>query len=220
MELQKLQAKKRTVGKLHLNHVRKEGLIPGVVFGAGMESIPVSINYRQFHTLAKNLGESTLLDLELEDADSFKVLVTNIQKHILKDKILHIDFRHVRMDQEIEATMPLHFIGDAPIVKESSGVLVKNVEEVQVKCLPTALVDKLDVDLSVLISFESRIYMKNLMIPAGIALLENPEDIVVSVSQPQEEKEVTPVGPVTVDEVKKVGDEEKAAAAVTDEKKK
>jgi large subunit ribosomal protein L25 len=210
METVSLQAKKRVLGRAKLRELRARTELPGIVYGGGISNIPVSVDGRLFQKLFSGMGESTLIDLKIDEEKPLKVLISCIDTDPVHDRPLHVDFRHVKMDEEIETNIELNFVGEAPIVKTENAVLVKAIEEISVKCLPTYLVDHIDVDLSSLSTYEGHIYIKDLIVPQGIRVLENAEDIIVSVAKPEEEKEI-PVEAVTPDAVKKVGEEEKKA---------
>src|SRR5680860_1588622 len=148
MEL-KLSAKKRdTNEKLGLEH------LAAVVYGNGVVSQPLKLVRAEFSRIFAVAGESNLIDLDL-DGEKTKVLVKEIQKHPVKDLVRHVDLYQVNMKEEINAEIPLHFIGESKAVKELGGILIKEIKEVRIECLPGDLVDHIAVSYTHLRAHET-----------------------------------------------------------------
>lgn len=201
------------------------GAIPGVLYGRGIKNAMVWVNKREFNHIYENAGESTIFKLELKKGDERNVLVKEIQRDILNGKPIHIDFYQVRMDEKIEAAIGLEFVGESPAVKDLGGVLVKNMDEIEVKCLPKDLPPKIEVDISRIKSFEDYIYVKNLPISDKVEILADPENVVAMVSEPRSEEELAELETEIkedITQVEGVMKEEKAGEAgegETDEEK-
>ncbi len=191
MEKYILQAKTRDSGRTNLKKARRGGYIPAIIYGGGMENLELMVSVSDIRKLSSHLGESTLIDLVIEGKDTVKVLIPEIQKDPLSGEFVHIDFRHIRMDQELEAEIALTFIGESSAVKGLGGIFVKGIESISVKCLPTALVDEIIVDISSLNDFEKTIRVKDLNIPSGMSVLNDPEAMIASVSASAEEEVAT-----------------------------
>ncbi|MFH1047001.1 MAG: 50S ribosomal protein L25, partial [Patescibacteria group bacterium] len=124
------------------------------------------------------------------EKESVKVLIQAIQRHPLKHLITHVDLRQVKMDQAIDATVSLEFIGEAPVVKTYGALLMHNLDSVEVRCLPTALVSSIVVDLSNLREIGDGITVGNLVVPEGIEMLtESDVSIVITKAQQTAEEE-------------------------------
>ncbi|MDD5589613.1 MAG: 50S ribosomal protein L25 [Candidatus Portnoybacteria bacterium] len=198
-----------------LDKIRKEGFLPGVVYGHGIDSRPIAVSEKDFVKLYQQAGESTLLVLNLDGAKK-TVLVHGAQYDPLTDKPLHVDFYEVKMDEKIQAQVPLVFIGESPAVKSEGGILVKSIQEVEVEALPADLPHHIEADISRLVTFEDHICIKDLKISGSVKILVEPEEIVASVSQPRSEEELAALEEkieAPIEEVKVVGEEEKAAEA-------
>jgi large subunit ribosomal protein L25 len=150
----------------------------------------VSIEAIPFEKIFRSAGQSTLIDLTIGDAKPVKVLIQDTQINPLTDKIIHVDFRQVKMSEKINAEILLKFIGDAKAVKELGGMLVKNMDKIKVKCLPDSLVHEIEVDISSLDTFEKTIYVRDLKVPAAIEVLEHANEPVVNVAPPRSEEEL------------------------------
>jgi large subunit ribosomal protein L25 len=222
METLKLEAKKRTLTGKAVSQLREKGLIPAVVYGKGLASITLEVAEQAFLKVFKAAGESTLIDLVL-DGKTDKVLIQEVAHDPLSDKIVHADFHKISLTEKMHAKIPLVFIGESIAVKGLGGVLVKNVDELEVECLPTALVHEIPVDISKLVNFGDVIHLKDITVPPGIAVKHlHSEDPIVSVAEPRSEEEMKaleekPVASVeSVEVIKKEkaeGEEDEAPAA-------
>jgi len=183
-----LTAKKR---EGQAEELRAEGLIPGVLYGPEIEPVSISLEYNVFEKLYKEAGEATLIDFTVEgDKEPTKVLIQDMQIDPVKRTITHVDLRQIKMGVEMSATVELNFVGDSMAVKEQGGTLVKTHDTVNVKCLPKDLVSHIDVDLSVLATFEDSINVKDLKLPAGMVVTDDAEGAIARVSAPLSEDQL------------------------------
>lgn len=184
----KLAAKSRS--EKGLGGLRKAGLIPGVVYGRGVASRSVSVEAIPFRKVLAEAGESSLVDLEIEGGEGVKVLIHDIQTDPLRDDVTHVDFLQVRMDEKIVTDIPLAFVGESLAVKGLGGTLVKNHDSLEVECLPGDLVREIEVDITPLATFEDTIRVRDLTLPKGITVLDEPEETVVLVEPPRSDEEM------------------------------
>lgn len=202
MELELKAQMREDVGK-KLKSLRKQGIIPAVVYGSGHKPISIQIDYKEFEKVFEKAGESTIIKLKVNlpadkagspklKVDDKNVLIYDIAKDPVSDKFIHVDFYQVRMDKAIKAEVPLVFAGEAPAVKTLEGVLIKNITEVEVEALPKDLPREINVDISVLDSFDKHIRVKDLILPPGVKLHLDPEEVIVSVLPPRAEEEIKP----------------------------
>lgn len=179
--------------------LRRQGLIPAVYYGTGQKTVSLTVPYKDFGKVYEKAGESTLIDLDF-GGKSTKVLIHSIQFDPVRDSYEHVDFIYVDMKKEITANVPLEFTGEAPAVKDLNGVLTISKYEVEVKCLPENLPHSLSVDVSGLVDFHTSIHIKDITLPSGVVILDDPSLTVVTVTPPrEEEKEEVPVAAVPVE---------------------
>jgi len=184
-----LQAKKRTPGNADTD--RANNLIPAVIYGPEISSLAISLVYNDFNKLYQEAGEATLIEVVVEgESKPTTVLVQEVKHDPISQRIVHVDLRQISMTKEMHAEVVLHFIGEAPAVRELGGTLVKTHNHLNVKCLPKDLVNHVDVDLSVLKIFTDSIHVKDLQIPAGITVLDNPELVLAKVQAALTEEEI------------------------------
>jgi len=174
-----------------VNKFRKAGQIPAVIYGHGIKSQPLFVVAKDFEKVYKEAGESTLIALEI-DGKKRNVLIHDLARDPLKGQILHIDFYEVRMDEKVKAHIPLVFIGEAPVVKTEGGILIKNIQEVEVEAKALDLPHQIEVDISGLKTFDDNIYIKDLKISNQIKILAEPDEVVASVIPSRKEEEIKP----------------------------
>ncbi len=186
----KLNVTARTETGKALEALRQNDLIPAVLYGHDVEPVTLSVNYLDFSRALKTAGESTLIELSLEGKKPVNVLIQDVATHPLSGRFLHVDFYQVNMKEEIETDVPLEFVGESAAVKALSGVLIRSLEEVKIKCLPSDLPHALQVDLSKLATFDDAIKVGDIVLPQGVELLDDAETIVATVAAPRTEAEM------------------------------
>lgn len=199
-QLRKLKTKK-------CNGLREKNIIPAVVYGHDFKSISLQVPYTEFEKVFKETGESSLINLGIDGKIPLKVLIYDIQYHPLTNKIQHVDFYKIKAGEKITVETELKFINEAPVVKNLKGILVHNLDKIEIKCLPEDLVHEIEVDISGLATFEDVIRIKDLKISPKIEVLQDLNEVVVSVSRPQAEEEEKPAEEQTVTEEEKPAEE-------------
>lgn len=184
-----LQAVKRErTGKGAARKARAANKVPAIVYGQGMDPIPVEVDRRElvtaFHTDA---GLNVLLTIEV-DGQSTTTLARDLQRDPLKGTLLHADFVKVDLKQEVEVEVPVHIIGEAPGVKEG-GVLEQPLFELHVRCLPTEVPESVDADVSGL-NIGDSLKVADLAGGRNFEILNDPDTPVASVVAPVSEAEL------------------------------
>ncbi len=190
METMKLNVLERTESGKALAKLRESGLIPAVQYGHGKEPMNLSVRYIDFAKLYKAAGESTLVELSFDGKKAVNALIHDVQTDPLSGRYTHVDFYQVNMNEEIETDIALEFVGDAPAVKALGGVLIKNLDEVKVKCLPKDLPHSFPIDLARLATFDDQIKVSDIVLPKGVEMLETLDTIVALVEAPRTEAEM------------------------------
>jgi len=193
---------RQTLGK-KVKNLRKKDILPGVLYGPKIKTLALEVDFKQFERAYKEAGESSLISLELDDNNN-QVLIYEVTRDALTGKFLHVDFFQPSMKEEIETTVLLVFEGEAPAVKNLSGTLAKNIQEVEVRALPQKLPKEIIVSIESLETFEDSILIKDLKVPEGVEILKDPEEVVAQVKPPDKAEEE--IGEIT--EEKPEGTEE------------
>lgn len=199
-----LKSKTRDIVGKGIKRMRKEGLIPAVIYGHKVASQSLWVNFKEFGKVYKEAGESTIVELDIDEKKKVNVLIHDIQKNPITDNISHIDFFQIRMDEKIETEIPLEFTGEAPAVKELGGVLIKTTDAISIKCLPADLPKNIEVDISVLKTFDDNISIADLKISDKVQVLVDLKTIVASVAPPRSDEEMARLDEKVEEDVSKV----------------
>lgn len=186
-----LNVQLRTKSEGQAKNIRAAGFIPAVIYGFGKDNKNIKVKKHDFEKAFAVAGEFNLVDLSINQALPEKVIIKDVQRDGITDNVIHIDFYQVDMTKKITAEIPLNFVGEAKAVKELGGTLVKNMAAVEVECLPGDLVSHIDVDISVLESFDQFIRLHDLVLPQGIALAQETNEAVVGAVETKAEEEAS-----------------------------
>ena len=188
----KLTALKRsTLGK-GVQELRKEGMMPAVVYGPKQEATPISIPLREFTKTFEKAGESSVIELSV-DGTEMNVLIHDVDRDPVTDTPRHADFYAVQKGQKVTISVPIEFTGVAPAVKEANGNLVKALHELEVEAEATNLPHSVTVDVSSLATLDSQILAGDISLPAGVVLITGAEEVVALIAAANEEEEA-PIG--------------------------
>jgi len=185
-----INAQTRTLKGKKTRQLREGGKVPAIVYGSATIPQNITIDRNAFIKMYGRAGESTIVELMIDEASSLHVLIQDYQIDPVTDDITHVDFRSIDMTKEIEATVDLEFVGESPAVKALGGTLVVSREYVEVRCLPTKLVRRLQVDLSKLVTFEDGIRVENLELPEGMVVIDEARLSIAVVMPPRSEAEM------------------------------
>lgn len=182
------------------NREKKEKLsvdfVPAVLYGRGVASVSLKVKRSELDKVVNKAGESNLIALETE-AGTVKVLIKEVQRNGITSNLIHVDFFQVNMTSKITTEIPLNFIGESKAVREMAGFLIKNLDALEVECLPGNLVDHIDIDISVLKEFHDEILTSDLVLPLGIELSSDVVRAIITVTPPRiQEEEPVEVAPV------------------------
>lgn len=151
-EQKMLEAQPRTPGtKNDARRVRKGGKVPAVVYGAGKETVPVSVDPRQVsRILHSETGHNTVFDLAV-DGERTKAMIVDWQYEPIKGGLLHIDLKRIAMDQKLRVNVPIELVGEPAGVKQQGGILEQIVREIEVECLPGDIPSQIELSVAELV---------------------------------------------------------------------
>ncbi len=195
-----MAVRQRTVLGKKSESLRRQGILPGVVYGGHAESQPIETDAREFERGYRSWGSTTLLSLEGIGGDGTPALISGVSRHPVTGKILHVDFERVSLTERTHAEVPLHFVGTAPALK-AGGVLVHATEHVRVDALPQDIPHRIDVDLTKLEAVDDAIYVRDLVVDTTtVSIIDRPDALVVkAVHQRVEEVAPTPAAAAAVE---------------------
>ena len=192
IESSKLDAQPRTSGtKNDARRVRRGGKIPAVLYGAGKDAMPISVDPRQVSRILHSAsGHNTIFDLSLDGART-KAMIVDWQYEPIKGSLLHIDVKRIAMDQKLKVKVPIFLKGEAAGVKQQGGILEQVLREVEVECLPADIPSHIDADVSELV-FGKVLRVSDLPQGEKLKFLTDANQTVAHVTSVKEEVAPTP----------------------------
>jgi large subunit ribosomal protein L25 len=185
----KLEAKERTVTGKKVKVLRREGLLPAVVYGTGIEPIAIELDAHSTTKLLSHASGSTLINLKV-GSENHTVILRDVQIDVIRRNPIHIDFLKVAMDAIIKTEVPVTLVGEAPAVRELGGVLVTGLSEIDIEALPADLPDRITVDIESLAEIYSSIIVADVFFGKGVTVLTDPNEVLARVVAQAIEEEI------------------------------
>ena len=193
MEKVVLKATKRDVVGKQVKALRREGKLPAVIYGRHTEPVNINLDAHSASLALGKLTSSSLVTINV-DGKEYPTLVREKQRDYIKNRLLHVDFLAVSLDEKLRARVSIHFEGISSAVKDHGAVLIKNLEQLQVECLPADLPERIDVDISILAKIGDGIRVKDVKVSDKVRLLDDPETMVAVATMPKVEEEAAVPG--------------------------
>jgi large subunit ribosomal protein L25 len=195
MERVSLSAQVRAgTGKSGARRARREGFVPAVLYGRGRTPRALSVGRKDLLSALRTAGRNALIDLRIAqdgDGQAETVMIEEIQRDHIRREILHVDLHLISMTEALEVNVPVVLAGTPEPVASGAGILQQLRREVEVRCLPTQIPDRLTIDVSQLGVGDS-LHVSDLTVAEGIEILTPPEEVLATVVAPQAEEEVAP----------------------------
>jgi large subunit ribosomal protein L25 len=201
---------REVVGK-SVNVLRRQGLLPAVVYGHGKASQPIQLDARAFDELRRHVTRNSLVDLKVGGGRATPVLLQGIHEHPVRRQPIHVDFYVVKMTEELTVDVPVNQVGESHASEKLGGTLLHLREHVSVRALPADLPHALDLDISSLSDFDAVLHVRDLVVPDGVTVLTDPDEPLARVQPPRVEEE-----PVSVAEAPEAPAAEAPAEAEPD----
>ncbi|PIP63583.1 50S ribosomal protein L25 [Candidatus Roizmanbacteria bacterium CG22_combo_CG10-13_8_21_14_all_34_12] len=204
-----LKAELRTIFGKKLNKVRKQGLVPGNIFGPDFKSKSISVVYKDLVKTYKMVGETGIVYISL-DKENIPVLIKTIQKHPLSSSLLHIDFRKIDLSKKIETNVPVKAVGISEAVSQKAGVLLIQSETLLVEALPEDIPSHIEVDITVIKDIGQEIKVSDLKKSDKYEIKTPIEKVILGVVAHKEESivpETAVAAPEIITEAVKEGEE-------------
>ena len=179
-------------GKNAARRLRRDGMIPGVVYGGKGENVAVAVDPKALKkVLRSEAGRNTILKLDIAGAGATNAILKSWQVDPIKENFLHADFYRIAMDVAIRVTVPVHVRGEARGVKVDAGILELIMREIEVECIPGDIPEHIDVDVSDL-GLNGALRVSDLQVNEKVKVLEGADQVVVHVVSVKEEVAATP----------------------------
>ena len=197
-----LTAEARTVLGKKVKQLRKQGMLPGNVYGPEFKSLSVTVNLKDFVTAYRVVHETGIVYVNV-GKDSLPTLIKGIQKHPVTDELLHVDFRKIDLTHKIETPVPVVAEGASPAVDQLGGVLITQNDHLTIEALPADIPSEITVDISKLTEVGQEITVADLPKSSTYVIVDAPETVIFSVTAHKEESvtpETTTVAPEVITE--------------------
>lgn len=172
---------RKVVGK-KVKRLREQGLVPITVYGPNQSPLSFQVPYRELEVTLMRAGGTNLITLKA-DGNNYIVLAREVQRDVLKGKLLHADFFAVDEKTRIAADIPIHLVGESPVVVARQGILITGTNTVRIETLPGKLINFIEINLSELKEIGDSITVADLDLGGDIIILDDPEEMLVRVAQ-------------------------------------
>ncbi len=207
MDLEIAVAARDVYGKQN-KRLRTTGVVPGVLFGKSTGSIPVQIDAKALELIYHQAGRTSVVNVSVDGGRPTSAIIKGIQRNPLTGRALHVDLFAVDLTQEMQADIPLTFVGTSSAVEMEGAILFTSLDHLKVRGLPGDLPHEIEVDLAPLVDLDATIHVRDLTVDARVTVVNDPDDLVAKVTPPRAEEEIAPVAVEAVE-----GAEGEAAAA-------
>lgn len=187
MEKLVVNATKRDVIGKKVGVLRREGKLPGVIYGHNFTPEAILMELKEATKVLSHATSSSIIIINL-DGKEHSALVREIQRNYIKNTFIHVDFQAVSLTEKLRTKVNIELVGLAPAIKDFNGVVVEGVNSINVEALPADLPERFVVDVSHLANIGDAIYLKDLNISDKVALLDDPEEMVVLITSPAAEE--------------------------------
>jgi large subunit ribosomal protein L25 len=179
--------RREIIGK-KVRAMRREGKLPGIVYGKKIEPMPITLDHHEASRILDKIPPSALVVVDI-DGDKHYAIVRDKQRNPILGTIRHVDFLAVSLTDTVRTEVNIHFAGEAPAVETYFGILVTNLEQLEIESLPRDLPGSIEVDISALSEIGDSISVADIALPKGVTVLTDPGTVVVVVTAPVAEPE-------------------------------
>lgn len=184
MANQTLTGALRTVAGRQVGQVRRAGFVPGTIYGPKTKPVNVQFHYRTLQVALMKAGGTHLINLTVENDQTYTVIAREVQRDIIRGDILHVDFFALDLNAKLRTDVPLHLVGESPAVNAKQAILITGANTITVELLPSALISVVEIDISKLVNVGDAIHVSDLKLGAGIEVINDPEEMLVKLIQP------------------------------------
>jgi large subunit ribosomal protein L25 len=168
--------------------LHREGKLAAVVYGHNLAAIPLTVDRLEFQKVFVKSGRTHLVDLVVDGSKTEKVLVREIQMHPRRNGPIHVDFFQVSLEEKIKVEVPVHLVGESAAVKRGDADIVQPIHVLEVECLPTDIPAEFEVDLTPLAEIDAELRVSEIVVPKGVTVLAEPDELVVRIVHKRELK--------------------------------
>lgn len=163
--------------------LRREGMVPGIVYGPSIDPISVQFPYRSVEVTLMSAGGTNLIDIEV-NGDSFPSLAREVQRDVVRGDILHVDFLAVDQTQRIRVEVPIVMQGESPVVTAREGILITGRSSLTLEVFPSDIRDSIIIDLTALTEMGSEVLVRDLTFGESVTVHNDPNEMLAKIVQP------------------------------------
>ena len=176
----------RVITGKKVKSLRRQGITPAHLYGRALESQALQAPTQSVMHLLRTAGRNAIIDLRINgESESRSVVLRGVQRNPVTDEIVHIDFFQISLTEKLRADVPLTLLGEAPASTVYNGVLLQTIDTLSVEALPADIPAQIEVDVSGLEELEAAIFVRDLIIPANVDVLADPDQLVAKVEPPK-----------------------------------
>ena len=192
MDVPTLKLDERTLTGKKVRRLRRQGITPVHVYGAGINPANLQVDDRTLNRLLPQVGSNIPISVEYEGQDGeYICFVREIQRHPVTEAVIHVDFLRVDITQTVAAEVPINLFGASPAVTQMAGTLLQNIQSLSIEALPMNMPAEVTVDISGLVDFDSTLSVSDVEVPGNVTVLNELEDVIVRVAPPRLEIEIS-----------------------------
>jgi len=185
-----LKAEKRTIFGSKVKQLRRTGVVPANLFGKTIDSLAIQVNAVEFNRVYKDAGETSLIWVSVAGEDKERpTLVTSVALNPITGDKLHVDFHQVNLKEKVTANVPVEITGESELVNTNEAVLSQSLNEIEIEALPTEIPESIVFDISSLKEIGDHLLVSDAKVSADVEIKTDPEQMVVSLQEPQKEEE-------------------------------
>jgi large subunit ribosomal protein L25 len=184
-----LQAEPRSIVGKKVRFLRRQGVVPGNIYGHSA-STAIQVPARDLEATIRRAGRTQLVSLAVAGAEPTTVLVKTWQRHPYKGDLLHVDFYRVAMTEKLRMDVPIRLVGESPATKSANGTPFQTQATLSIEVLPADIPEAIEVDLSSLEEIDASVFVRDLIVPSGVTVLTDGDEMVVRIMAPTIEPEV------------------------------
>ena len=189
MEKVVIEASKREVIGKQVRALRREGKLPGVIYGHNFTSQAISMDLREASRSLSSVSSSAIVTIML-DGTEHSVLVREKQRDFIRGTLKHVDFQVVSLTEKLRTKVGINLVGVSPAVKDYNGIVVTNLDELEVESLPQYLPEQIVIDISKLVHIGDGILVSDVVLDPNVQILDHPDEMIVVIQQSKTEEEV------------------------------
>lgn len=178
-----IEAQAREIVGKKVSQLRRQGIVPVTVYGPKAQPVNLQVPYRPLQLALMKAGGTNLIEINV-DGKPTSVLAREVQRDILRNDIMHVDFFAVDMTAKIRIDVPLHFVGESAAVSTKKGILVTGPTTITIETLPSHLLNSIEIDISGLNEVNDAIHVRDLNLDEEITVINEPDEMIARISQP------------------------------------